>query len=603
MIRRILIRRVLWSALIGFASVIAVSGISADAQVNPVLLLTPTVPPTATVPLTATPQIVLHIVRRGENLFRISLRYRTTIDAIMALNPGITDPARIYVGQQIAVPVGGGANIPTRTATTIPPTSTPTLTFTATATNTPLPTDTPTFTATVTETPTTVTITPATSIPSGATALPPTYSVTPSSTGSGGTYVVQVNDTLGSIAARFGVTVRALAEANNITNYNLITIGQRLMIPPPGVVPPTNTPTPTRTPTDTRTPTITPTPSDTRTPTNTATETPTLTPTITPTPGPTLIEPVSVGLPFDVGGQVYSFGYPEHMQAAGMTWAKSEIRWSQGQSAEIAANAIAAARSLGFNILLTINGVPAEMAADPAAYTSAYVAFVGEVAALAPDAIEVWEEPNNPDSWGEDLISPADYTDLLRASYQSIKLANPNVLVISGGLLPTDQFDGRCTANGCDDDAFLTGMAAADAGTAADCIGMHYTTGAVPPNVSVGDARSNPTHHSRYYPTMVNLYATTFPGKPLCFTEIGYLTGEGFALVPEAFAFAENITLENQAAWLAEAESLSRQNGRFRLFIVYNVDGAIYNDIDAQAGWAIVRPDGSCPACAALGEN
>lgn len=48
---------------------------------------------------------------------------------------------------------------------------------------------------------------------------------------SGGIYVVQRGDTLARIAARYGVTVSALAAANGIRNPNLIYTGQRLVIP------------------------------------------------------------------------------------------------------------------------------------------------------------------------------------------------------------------------------------------------------------------------------------------------------------------------------------------------------------------------------------
>jgi LysM repeat protein len=44
-------------------------------------------------------------------------------------------------------------------------------------------------------------------------------------------YIVQPGDTLGSIAARYGTTVQAIAEANGITNPNLISVGQQLTIP------------------------------------------------------------------------------------------------------------------------------------------------------------------------------------------------------------------------------------------------------------------------------------------------------------------------------------------------------------------------------------
>lgn len=45
----------------------------------------------------------IHIVRPGENLFRIALRYNTTINAIARAN-GIVNPRYIYVGQRLIIP-------------------------------------------------------------------------------------------------------------------------------------------------------------------------------------------------------------------------------------------------------------------------------------------------------------------------------------------------------------------------------------------------------------------------------------------------------------------------------------------------------------------
>lgn len=51
------------------------------------------------------------------------------------------------------------------------------------------------------------------------------------SSGSGATtYVVEDGDTLGAIARKFGTSVRALVEANGITNPNLIRTGKKLAI-------------------------------------------------------------------------------------------------------------------------------------------------------------------------------------------------------------------------------------------------------------------------------------------------------------------------------------------------------------------------------------
>ncbi|MCX7855634.1 MAG: LysM peptidoglycan-binding domain-containing protein, partial [Anaerolineae bacterium] len=46
-------------------------------------------------------------------------------------------------------------------------------------------------------------------------------------------YVVRTGDTLYSIARRFGVTVQAIQQRNNLANPNDIKTGQQLIIPSP----------------------------------------------------------------------------------------------------------------------------------------------------------------------------------------------------------------------------------------------------------------------------------------------------------------------------------------------------------------------------------
>ena len=51
-------------------------------------------------------------------------------------------------------------------------------------------------------------------------------------------YIVRPGDTLTSLAARFGTTVVAIMEANNLANADLIFVGQVLLIPVSGPTPP-----------------------------------------------------------------------------------------------------------------------------------------------------------------------------------------------------------------------------------------------------------------------------------------------------------------------------------------------------------------------------
>jgi len=79
----------------------------------------PTAVPTESAP-TATPPPAAggtHVVQPGENLFRIALRYGTTVEAIASAN-GIANPALINVGQTLTIPTGTQPSPPSPGATT-----------------------------------------------------------------------------------------------------------------------------------------------------------------------------------------------------------------------------------------------------------------------------------------------------------------------------------------------------------------------------------------------------------------------------------------------------------------------------------------------------
>lgn len=434
---------------------------------------------------------VVHVVQPGENLFRISLRYNVTMAAIAARN-GILNWNLIYVGQRLTIPGTTGGQQPPPVVTPTPPTET--------------------------------------------------------------SYTVVRGDYLSAIARRFGTTIAAIAQRNNIANPNLIYPGQVLIIPAGGTTQPGPGPA--------------------------------------PGPGP-------ITGSFELGGHVFSFSYPSQMRAAGMTWAKTQIRWDGSAPASIAQGAIDAARSNGFKILLSIVGDRGQLAANPTQYYQNFANFLGGVAALNPDAIEVWNEQNIDREWPAGRIGGAAYTQMLSAAYQAIKRANSNVLVISGAPAPTGFFGG-CTGNGCDDAPFLQQMVQAGATQFMDCVGIHYNEGILSPTRTSGDPRGNPNHYTRYYQTMVNTYASIISGKPLCFTELGYLSPEGYGPLPAGFEWAANVTAQDQAVWLAEATTLAKRSGRVRLLIVWNVDSTEYG-ADPQAGYAIIRPNNTCSACATLG--
>jgi LysM repeat protein len=156
---------------------------------------TPTNTPAVVIVVTATPGALppastenVYVVQAGDTMFRIANRYNTTVAALAQLN-GIVNPNIIRVGQRLLVPVPGGSQPPT-----------------------PVPAP-----ATLTG-PTAVLVTPTSGLPP-ATLVPSQI------------YTVQPGDNLYRISLRFGVTMRALVQANGIADANRIYAGQRLIIP------------------------------------------------------------------------------------------------------------------------------------------------------------------------------------------------------------------------------------------------------------------------------------------------------------------------------------------------------------------------------------
>jgi hypothetical protein len=313
-----------------------------------------------------------------------------------------------------------------------------------------------------------------------------------------------------------------------------------------------------------------------------------------PAPAP-VIPPASIGGGFEIGGQTHTLANPTLMAYAGMNWVKFQHKWGEGDTPNAVAGRIQQAQANGFKVLLSIPG------ADHSGINyQAYVNFVGGVAALGPNAIEIWNEQNIDREWPAGQISPSTYVNsMLAPAYNAIKAANPNVMVISGAPAPTGFFGGY-GGGGCNDDLFMAGMAAAGAASYMDCIGIHYNEGIISPSQSSGDPRSPSAHYTRYFWGMVNTYSNAFGGsRPLCFTELGYLSGEDYGGVPGGFSWAGNTSINQHAQWLAEAVSLSSNSGRVRMLIVFNVDFTHYS-ADPQAGYAMIRKDGSCPACETL---
>ena len=300
---------------------------------------------------------------------------------------------------------------------------------------------------------------------------------------------------------------------------------------------------------------------------------------------------------FALGGHVAGLDgrTAELMRSAGMTWVKSQLPVEAGVAKGI--EFIQGAKANNFKLLLGVVGNKEALANNFNGYVTQLAAFVGELARNGADAIEIWNEPNLDREWPQGQISGAKYVEMLKAAYSAIKAANPSTLVISGAPAPTGA-EGAFPGRVVNDDNFMRQMAQAGAAQYMDCLGLHYNEGILSPRRNSGDPRGN--YPTRYFGSMLNRGAQFFPNSKICWTELGYLSGEGMnAPIPPSFSWASNVTVAQQAEWIADAVRLSRESGRVSLLIVWNVNFERW-DTDPMGGYALIRPDGNCPGCATL---
>jgi len=353
---------------------------------------------------------------------------------------------------------------------------------------------------------------------------------------------------------------------------------------------------PSEVPTSIRYPTNTPEPSETPRPSNTPSPTGTIVSTSTPAAEELETQVPDASYPLQLGGHTLdqSLPYADLMHYAGMNWVKQPISYPNDAS-----GITSASHDEGFRIQLTARG-PAEMIVQDG-FEADFADWVAGLVATGADAVEVWNEPNIERNWAPGHISPTLYTELLCAAYEAIKTENRDALVISGAPAPAGVFGG-CAPDGCDDVPWLEGLYEAGASDCLDYIGAHHISGATSPSSRTGHpADAAGRHHSFYFLWQTEKYYDAFEGAAkLFYTSLGYASQEGVASFPSSFSWAAGTTDAQQAAWLKEAAQLSVDTGMVDYIMVWNIDFQRYGDLDARDGYAIIRPDGSCPVCESL---
>jgi hypothetical protein len=225
-------------------------------------------------------------------------------------------------------------------------------------------------------------------------------------------------------------------------------------------------------------------------------------------------------------------------------------------------------------------------------------------------AYEVWNEPNIDREWGNKQPDPNAYAVMLRASYQAIKAADPQALVVSAGMSPTTENDQHAIP----DLQFIQQIYAAGAGDSFDILGVHAAiykaepcadpaTVAQSPDLTNGDPSAPDLKRSYAFRHVEDVRALMVQqgdvNKEMGVLEMGSTTDARPGSPYSWFA----VDRDQQARNLVAAFHCARQNWQpwmGFMSVIYIPDPA-WTQQDEQYWWSITNPDGTPrPAYTAL---
>jgi len=317
------------------------------------------------------------------------------------------------------------------------------------------------------------------------------------------------------------------------------------------------------------------------------------------------------------GDPAYWMGQVDNL---GLGWVKQQLRWAhfEGTPGEMDWSGfdavVEAANAKGLKVMFSVVDAPEwsrsytdqNSEGAPPDNLELVADFMGRLVDRYKGrihAIEVWNEQNLDREWDTaEGVDPERYVEMLRLSYQAIKSRDPNIIVVSGALSPTA---GRQTDPDnperiiwMDDFDYMDSMIALDALSYCDCVGAHHNGINMPPDVAWDEGYDDPSaqfrgpfdnpHHSWSFRSTLWGYHERIEAagsdKPLCVTEFGWASAEGFEGYPPGFEFALDNTLEEQAQWDVQAFELMREWGFVRLAFLWNLNYS-------QLGWGPRDPN------------
>ena len=298
----------------------------------------------------------------------------------------------------------------------------------------------------------------------------------------------------------------------------------------------------------------------------------------------------------------------------GFGWVKQQVQWEDFESSkEVYAwssldTMVETADAAGIAVLwsvinapdwarggqdLSVGGPPN----DPQDLADFLGAAASRYCGRSLQAIEIWDEQNVHYKWGNLEIDPGAYVELLGASYEAIKTACPDIIVVSGGLTPT----GAPPPQAMDDVDYLGGMYQNGLQDYCDVIGIHLPAFNLPPDAD-WQTYQNPSasflwpfeqrHRSWSFQGAARAYQRVFEQydndpRPVWVTEFGWAVGNA---PPEGWEYAADNTDQERAEYTLRAYEMAREWSWIEAMFLFNLNFSVVNPDSPSALWSIVGP-------------
>jgi hypothetical protein len=285
------------------------------------------------------------------------------------------------------------------------------------------------------------------------------------------------------------------------------------------------------------------------------------------------------------------------VEAAGFTWVRVQIYWSEVQREPEWLDPLPIDLMVdeysgqNVRILATVSKAP-DWALDPTgtqlladyAPWQEFMRFMADRYKGRVQAWEIWNEPNHAITVGG-TVRVADFCNLLTSGYQGIKAGDPDALAVMGGLTPTGVNDPTIAVNDLD---YLRSLYQFEDGrcvTNFDILGAHANATNNPPdtmwpeNPGTGAWSEDPSFYFRRVEQLRAVMAEFGDERPIWITEFGWTT-ENQA---PGYEYGADNTEEEQAEYLVRAFEIARTEWPWCTgMFVWNLNFRTFQDYHAH---------------------